>query len=111
MCKFTYLRRMFSKMSSKQEQTRIEKYKFHLANKFRGKPFALEHFKNVEITNKSYARIFKRAEHESEHKKVPESVRIAIFMASKVTNLDSKNNVRLNCSGFDEASRSKILMN
>jgi hypothetical protein len=70
-------------MSSKREQTRIENYKLHLANKFRGKPFALEHLKNVEFTKKSFARILKRAEHESEHKKLPESVRIALFMASK----------------------------
>jgi hypothetical protein len=56
-------------------------------NKFWGKLFALEHSKNIEISKKSFARILKRAEHESEHNKVPESVAISLFMASKASRL------------------------
>ena len=70
-------------MPSKQEQVRKEIYEFYLANRSRGKPFILEHFKHVKITKRSIYRIIERAENELGHKRVPGSGRVAKIMNPK----------------------------
>ena len=70
-------------MSSKQEQKWKEIYEFYLANRSRGKPFTLEHFKYIYISRSGIYGILERADNKSWHERVQGSGRVAKIMTPK----------------------------
>lgn len=70
-------------MPSKQEQKRKQIYEFYLANRSRGKPFTLEHFKHFNISRRGIYKILKRADNDSRHERVRGSGRVAKIMTPK----------------------------